>query len=80
MISPGERGPGPDRRRHPRRVPVPAARGRSQPPVILPRNAEPALGMALLAASRGRQSTDVAAEMVQTDRIIDPPALSPWQV
>lgn len=41
-------------------------------PVTLPRNAEPALGMALLAASPGRQTTEVAAEMVQVDRIIEP--------
>lgn len=41
-------------------------------PVILPRNAEPALGMALLAASPGRQTAEVAAEMVQVDRTIGP--------
>ncbi|MGY2744222.1 FGGY-family carbohydrate kinase [Arthrobacter sp. UYCu723] len=41
-------------------------------PVTLPQNAEPALGMAVLAASPGRQTADVAAEMVRMRRTIDP--------
>jgi len=41
-------------------------------PVTLPDNAEPALGMAVLAASPGRVAADVAAEMVRVRDIIDP--------
>jgi sugar (pentulose or hexulose) kinase len=41
-------------------------------PVVLPRNAEPALGMAVLAASCGRRTADVAAEMVRVRETIDP--------
>ena len=41
-------------------------------PVTLPENAEPALGMAVLAASPGRSAADVAAEMVRVRSVIDP--------
>jgi len=41
-------------------------------PVTLPQNAEPALGMALLAASPGRDTEAVAAEMVHTRQVIEP--------
>ncbi|XAS67685.1 FGGY family carbohydrate kinase [Micrococcaceae bacterium Sec5.7] len=41
-------------------------------PVTLPQNAEPALGMAVLAASPGRAASEVAAEMVRMRRIIEP--------
>jgi sugar (pentulose or hexulose) kinase len=41
-------------------------------PVTLPENAEPALGMALLAASHGRDTTAVAAEMVTIRQVLDP--------
>jgi sugar (pentulose or hexulose) kinase len=41
-------------------------------PVALPENAEPALGMAVLAASPGRDPADVAAEMVRIRVTIDP--------
>ncbi|MEU7894013.1 FGGY family carbohydrate kinase [Nonomuraea sp. NPDC049152] len=40
--------------------------------VTLPENAEPALGMAVLAASPGRRIADVAAEMVRVRDRIDP--------
>ncbi len=40
--------------------------------VTLPEQAEPALGMAILAASPGRQVADVAAEMVRMRETIDP--------
>lgn len=40
--------------------------------VQLPMNAEPALGMAVLAASSGRRTADVAAEMVRTKQVIEP--------
>ncbi|MFD1934930.1 MULTISPECIES: FGGY-family carbohydrate kinase [Nonomuraea] len=40
--------------------------------VTLPENAEPALGMAVLAASQGRPIADVAAEMVRVRDRIDP--------
>ncbi|MEU4546696.1 FGGY-family carbohydrate kinase [Nonomuraea dietziae] len=40
--------------------------------VTLPENAEPALGMAVLAASPGRRVADVAAEMVRVRATIDP--------
>ncbi|MEV2268744.1 FGGY-family carbohydrate kinase [Nonomuraea africana] len=40
--------------------------------VTLPENAEPALGMAVLAASPGRRVADVAAEMVRVGDTIDP--------
>jgi sugar (pentulose or hexulose) kinase len=40
--------------------------------VTLPENAEPALGMAVLAASSGRNAADVAAEMVRVRDTIDP--------
>jgi len=40
--------------------------------VAVPDNAEPALGMAILAASPGRDPADVAAEMVQTSVSFDP--------
>jgi len=43
-------------------------------PVALPDNSEPALGMALLAASPGRNPADVAAEMVRIRVTIDPRA------
>jgi sugar (pentulose or hexulose) kinase len=41
-------------------------------PVTLPHNAEPALGMAVLAASPDRATADVAAEMVKVRQVIDP--------
>ncbi|WP_240506554.1 FGGY-family carbohydrate kinase [Thermoactinospora rubra] len=41
-------------------------------PVILPENAEPALGMAVLAASAGRDAAEVAARMVRVRRTVDP--------
>lgn len=41
-------------------------------PVTLPLNAEPALGMAVLAASPDRKTADVAAEMVRTRQVIEP--------
>ncbi len=41
-------------------------------PVALPENSEPALGMAVLAASVGRDAADVAAEMVRIRVTIDP--------
>lgn len=41
-------------------------------PVILPEQAEPALGTAVLAASPGRRLAEVAAEMVRTRETIDP--------
>jgi D-ribulokinase len=41
-------------------------------PVSLPENSEPALGMAVLAASPGRDAADVAAEMVRIRVTIDP--------
>jgi len=41
-------------------------------PVALPDNSEPALGMAVLAASPGRDAADVAAEMVRVRLTIDP--------
>lgn len=41
-------------------------------PVTLPQNAEPALGMAVLAASPGRDTAEVAAEMVKVREIIEP--------
>ena len=40
--------------------------------VTLPENAEPALGMAVLAASSGRNAAEVAAEMVRVRDTIDP--------
>ena len=43
-------------------------------PVALPDNSEPALGMAVLAASPGRDPADVAAEMVRIRVRIDPRA------
>jgi sugar (pentulose or hexulose) kinase len=43
-------------------------------PVALPENSEPALGMAILAASPGRNAADVAAEMVRIRVTIDPRA------
>ena len=43
-------------------------------PVTLPENAEPALGMAVLAASPGRQAADVAAQMVRVRETIEPRA------
>jgi sugar (pentulose or hexulose) kinase len=43
-------------------------------PVSLPENSEPALGMAILAASPGRDAADVAAEMVRIRVTIDPRA------
>lgn len=43
-------------------------------PVSLPENAEPALGMAVLAASIGRKVRDVAAEMVRIREIVEPRA------
>ncbi|OHV43453.1 FGGY family carbohydrate kinase [Pseudofrankia sp. BMG5.36] len=43
-------------------------------PLTLPTNAEPALGMAVLAASPQRNVADVALEMVRTSRIIEPRA------
>jgi D-ribulokinase len=42
--------------------------------VTLPDNAEPALGMAVLAASPGRRASDVAAEMVRIRRVLEPRA------
>jgi sugar (pentulose or hexulose) kinase len=41
-------------------------------PVAVPDNSEPALGMAVLAASPGRDPADVAAEMVRIRVTIDP--------
>ena len=41
-------------------------------PVTLPENAEPALGMAVLAASPGRAAAYVATEMVRVRDVIDP--------
>ncbi|WP_028937785.1 FGGY-family carbohydrate kinase [Pseudonocardia spinosispora] len=41
-------------------------------PVKLPTSAEPALGMALLAATPGRVPAEVAAEMVRIGDVIDP--------
>jgi len=41
-------------------------------PVHLPENAEPAFGMAVLAASAGRRICDVAKEMVRIREVIDP--------
>ena len=41
-------------------------------PVRLLENAEPALGMAVLAASAGRATADVAAEMVRPREVIEP--------
>jgi len=41
-------------------------------PVIIPENAEPALGMAVLAASPGREVADVAADMVRIRETIHP--------
>jgi D-ribulokinase len=43
-------------------------------PVTLPDNAEPALGMAVLAASPGREAADVAAEMVRIRDVVEPRA------
>ena len=43
-------------------------------PVSLPENSEPALGMAILAASPGRDVAEVAAEMVRIRLTIDPRA------
>ncbi len=43
-------------------------------PVKLPANAEPSLGMALLAATPGRVPADVAAEMVRIKDVIEPRA------
>lgn len=43
-------------------------------PVTVPENPEPALGMAVLAASTGRQTADVAAEMVRVRDVIEPRA------
>lgn len=45
-------------------------------PVALPESAEPALGMAVLAASPGRRPAEVAAEMVRIREVIDPRAES----
>jgi sugar (pentulose or hexulose) kinase len=41
-------------------------------PVSLPESAEPALGMAVLAASPGRSPAEVAAEMVRIREVIEP--------
>lgn len=41
-------------------------------PVTLPENAEPALGMAVLAASTDRSITDVAADMVRVRTVLEP--------
>ncbi|WP_248763299.1 FGGY-family carbohydrate kinase [Pseudarthrobacter sp. SSS035] len=41
-------------------------------PVTLPQNAEPALGMAVLAASPDRETADVAAEMVKVRQVLEP--------
>ena len=41
-------------------------------PVRIPENAEPALGMAALAASPGRRVAEVAREMSRTREVIDP--------
>ena len=41
-------------------------------PVTLPENAEPALGMAVLAASPGRDAADVAAGMVRVREVVEP--------
>ena len=43
-------------------------------PVTLPDNAESALGMAVLAASSGREAADVAAEMVRIRDVVEPRA------
>lgn len=42
--------------------------------VTLPQNAEPALGMAVLAASQDRDTADVAGEMVKVREVIEPRA------
>jgi sugar (pentulose or hexulose) kinase len=41
-------------------------------PVKLPASAEPALGMAVLAATPGRAPADVAAEMVRIRTVVEP--------
>jgi sugar (pentulose or hexulose) kinase len=41
-------------------------------PVTLPENAEPALGMAVLAASPERKTADVAGDMVKVRQVIEP--------
>jgi sugar (pentulose or hexulose) kinase len=41
-------------------------------PVTLPRNAQPALGMAILAASKATDLETVSADMVKLDRTIEP--------
>lgn len=41
-------------------------------PACIPENAEPALGMAILAASVGRRVSDVAKQMVRIREVIDP--------
>lgn len=46
-------------------------------PVTVPDNAEPALGMAVLAAARGRETADVASEMVHVRDTIEPRNRSP---
>jgi D-ribulokinase len=43
-----------------------------QRPVFLPENAEPALGMAVLAASVGRSSAEVGGNMIRVRSVIDP--------
>lgn len=40
--------------------------------VTLPQNSEPALGMAILAASPGRDTAEVAADMVRVRQVIEP--------
>jgi D-ribulokinase len=41
-------------------------------PITLPENAEPALGMAVLAASPGRDAAEVAAGMVRVREVVEP--------
>lgn len=41
-------------------------------PVTLPQNSEPALGMAILSASSGRSTAEVAADMVRVRDVIEP--------
>jgi D-ribulokinase len=49
-------------------------------PVNLPENAEPAFGMAVLAAASGRSVVDVAAKMVRVRKVVVPSEDSPRQL
>jgi D-ribulokinase len=48
-------------------------------PVTLPKNAEAALGMAVLAAAAGRKVADVAGAMVRIREVIDPRPTHAWR-